>query len=173
MTIAIIAIGLVNYFAGASARGSYWQTLGWPHAGLFNYQYVWSYSVINIWAAMLILARSQGPGPFILNFPPLVFLGRISYGAYLSHLPLLQLYLHYLQPINSLSIRGFVIFAIWFANVIVVSWLSFRFVELPFLRIKNRLGGKPRVSSLSSDRAISRTPTGYKGSAPAVGSRCR
>jgi peptidoglycan/LPS O-acetylase OafA/YrhL len=159
MTIAIIVIGLVNYFMGASARGSYWQTLGWPHAGLFNYQYVWSYSVINIWAATLILSCLQGTGPFILNFPPLVFLGRISYGAYLSHLPLLQLYLHYLQPINSLSIRGFVIFAIWFANVIVVAWLSFRFIELPFLRMKNRLGGKQRVSTRTEPFPELRTVT--------------
>ncbi len=140
MTIAVIVIGLVNYFTGASAAGSYWRTLGWPLLGPFNYQYVWGYSVINIWAATLILSCLQGTAPSILNFPPLVFLGRISYGAYLSHMPLLGIYFYYLQPINAFSIRGFVIFLIWFANVIVVSWLSFRFIELPFLRIKNRLG---------------------------------
>jgi peptidoglycan/LPS O-acetylase OafA/YrhL len=147
MTIAVIAIGLLNYFTGASAAGSYWRTLGWPHwlFGQFNYQYVWGFSVINIWAATLILSCLQGTAPSILNFPPLVFLGRISYGAYLSHLPLLGVYLYYLRPINAFSIRGFVIFLIWFANVIIVSWLSFRFIELPFLQIKNRLGGKQRL----------------------------
>jgi peptidoglycan/LPS O-acetylase OafA/YrhL len=154
MTIAVIAIGIANYFAGASAAGSYWRTLGWPHwlFGQFNYQYVWGYSVINIWAAMLILTCLQGTAPTILNFPPLVFLGRISYGAYLSHGPLLGVYLYYLRPINAFSVRGLVIFLIWFANVIVISWLSFRFIELPFLRIKNRLGGK---QSSSSSRAVS------------------
>jgi peptidoglycan/LPS O-acetylase OafA/YrhL len=151
MTVAVIVIGLVNYLAGASAGGSYWRTLGWlPGAQKFNYQYVWGFSVINIWAATLILACLQGTAPSILNFPPLVFLGRISYGAYLSHYPLLGVYYCYLQPINAFSIRGFVIFVIWFANVIVISWLSFRFIELPFLRIKNRLGGQ---------RAAARTET--------------
>ena len=149
MTIAVIAMGIVNYFAGASAAGSYWRTLGWPHwfFGQFrgSYQYVWSYSVINIWAATLILACLQGTAPVILNFRPLVFLGRISYGAYLFHGPLLGVYFYYLRPIDAFSVRGFVIFLIWFANVIVVSWLSFRFIELPFLRIKNKLGGKQRV----------------------------
>jgi peptidoglycan/LPS O-acetylase OafA/YrhL len=87
----------------------------------------------------------QGTAPSILNLPPFVFLGRISYGAYLAHLPLLGVYLYYLRPINAFSIRGSAIFLIWFANVIVVSWLSFRFIELPFLRIKNRLGRKQRV----------------------------
>ena len=147
MTIAVIAIGLVNYFAGASAAGSYWRTLGWPLHPLvqYNYQYVWGFTVINIWAATLILACLQGTAPVILSFPPLVFLGRISYGAYLSHMPLLGVYLYYLRPINPFSVRGLAIFLIWFANVILVSWLSFRFIELPFLRIKNRLGGKPRV----------------------------
>jgi peptidoglycan/LPS O-acetylase OafA/YrhL len=146
MTAVVVVIGLVNYFTGASAGGSYWQTLGWPHAGAFNYQYVWSYGVINIWAATLILSCLQGTAPSILKFPPLVFLGRISYGAYLSHLPLLGVYFYYLRPINAFSLRGFVIFVIWFANVILVSWLSFRFIELPFLRIKNRLGGRQRIS---------------------------
>jgi len=152
MTAVVIAIGLLNYFMGASAAGSYWRTLGWPHltAGIFNYQYVWGFGVIGIWAATLILTCLQGTAPSILNFPPLVFLGRISYGAYLSHLPLLGVYIYYLQPINAFSIRGLVIFVIWFASVILVSWLSFRFIELPFLRIKNRLG-KQRASAARPD----------------------
>ena len=160
MTAVVIAIGLLNYFMGASAAGSYWRTLGWPHltAGIFNYQYVWGFGVIGIWAATLILTCLQGTAPFILNFPPLVFLGRISYGAYLSHLPLLGVYMYYLQPINAFSIRGLVIFVIWFASVILVSWLSFRFIELPFLRIKNRLGGRAQIPR--SDTAISRAPAG-------------
>ena len=146
MTAVIILIGLANYFAGASRGGPYWQTLGWPHVGLFNYQYVWGYGFINVWAAILILACLKGTAPSFLNFPPLVFLGRISYGAYLSHLPLLGVYFLYLQPINEFSVHGFLIFVIWFANVILVSWLSFRFIEIPFLRIKNRLG-KQRASA--------------------------
>jgi peptidoglycan/LPS O-acetylase OafA/YrhL len=147
MTIAVIAIGLVNYSTGASTAGSYWRTLGWPLnlLGQFNYQYVWSYSVINVWAVTLILSCLQGTAPSILNFPPLVFLGRISYAGYLYHMPLLGVYFYYLRPINAFSIRGLVIFLIWFANVIIVAWLSFRFIELPFLRIKNRLGGRQRV----------------------------
>ena len=144
MTAAVIVIGLVNYFTGASADGAYFRTLGLPHGGDFNYQYVWGYSLINIWAATLILCCLQGTAPSILNFQPLVFLGRISYGAYLSRLPLLGIYLYFFRPINAFSIRGSVIFLIWFASVIFVSWLSFRFIELPFLRIKNRLG-KERV----------------------------
>jgi peptidoglycan/LPS O-acetylase OafA/YrhL len=140
MTAAVIVIGLLNYLAGASAVGSYWRTLGWPGAPKLNYQHVWGFTVINIWAATLILTCLQGTAPSFLSFPPLVFLGRISYGAYLSHLPLLAVYVYYLRPINSFSIRGFVIFIIWFATVIIISWLSFRFIELPFLRIKNRLG---------------------------------
>jgi peptidoglycan/LPS O-acetylase OafA/YrhL len=145
MTAAVIAIGLVNYFTGASAAGPYWQTLGW-NVGVINYQYVWGFSVINLWAATLILCCLQGTAPSFLNFPPLVFLGRISYGAYLSHLPLLGVYCYYLQPINALSIRGFAIFVVWFANVILISWLSFLFIELPFLRIKNKLGEQLAVA---------------------------
>jgi peptidoglycan/LPS O-acetylase OafA/YrhL len=160
VTIAVIGIGLVNYFAGASAAGSYWRTLGWPQHPVvqFNYQYVWGFTVINIWAATLILACLQGTAPAILNFPPLVFLGRISYAGYLYHMPLLGIYLYYLRPIDTFSVRGLVIFLIWFANVILVSWLSFRFIELPFLRFKNRLGGKQRVPIRTEP--FLQTPTG-------------
>ena len=157
MTAAVITIGLVCYFKDQraimeglhawtgrpqSAAEAYLRTLGWVR--ILNYQYIWGYSVINIWAATLILACLRGTAPFFLNFPPLVFLGRISYGAYLSHMPLLGIYLYYLRPINPFSIRGLVIFLVWFATVILVSWLSFRFIEVPFLRIKNTLGERQR-----------------------------
>src|SRR5438477_12771921 len=121
MTLAVLVIGLVNYSTGASAAGSYWRTLGWPLLCPFNYQYVWGYSVINIWAATLILSCLRGTAPSILNFPPLVFLGRISYGAYLSHMPLLGIYLYYLRPINPFSFRCFVFSLSWFAIVLFVS----------------------------------------------------
>jgi peptidoglycan/LPS O-acetylase OafA/YrhL len=147
MTAAVIVIGLINYLAGASAVGSYWRTLGWPGAPKLNYQYVWGFTVINIWAATLISTCLQRTSPSILNFPPLVFLGRISYGAYLYHIPLLIVYAYYLRPMNAFSIRGFAIFVIWFANVIIISWLSFRLIELPFLRIKNSLGGERAKSA--------------------------
>jgi peptidoglycan/LPS O-acetylase OafA/YrhL len=142
VTAGVIAIGLLNYFTGASVAGSYWRTLGWPPylLGEFNYQYVWGYTVINIWSATLILSCLQGTAPSFLNFPPLVFLGRISYAGYLYHMPLLGIYFFYLRPINPFSIRGFVIFLIWLASVTLVAWISFRVIELPFLRIKNRLG---------------------------------
>jgi peptidoglycan/LPS O-acetylase OafA/YrhL len=159
MTAVVIVIGLVNYFAGASAAGSYWRTLGLPHGGEFNYQYVWCYSLINIWAAVLILCCLQRTAPAFLNFPPLVFLGRISYSAYLAHLPLLGIYRYFLRPINAFTLRGFLIFVVWFVNVILVAWLSFRFIEQPFLRIKNRLGKKreqvaaPPQSLLERQRA--------------------
>jgi peptidoglycan/LPS O-acetylase OafA/YrhL len=132
--------------------------LGWPgNIGVINYQYVWGFTVINIWAATLILSCLQGTAPSFLNFPPLVFLGRISYGAYLSHYPLLGIYFYCLRPIDAFSLRGFVIFLIWFANVIIISWLSFRFIELPFLRIKNRLSETARSRS---DTAASRAAGG-------------
>jgi peptidoglycan/LPS O-acetylase OafA/YrhL len=158
MTAAVVLIGLVNYFTierrithwlHVSAFEGYFRTLGWLR--LLNHQYVWGDTVINLWAATLILACLRGSAPSFLNFAPLVFLGRISYGAYLSHMPILGIYLYYLHhnihPINPFSIRGFLIFLIWFATVILVSWLSFRFIELPFLRIKNRLGERKRVST--------------------------
>lgn len=61
--------------------------------------------------------------------PPLVALGRISYSAYLYHLPLLLLFNAYAPATG-----GPVALPLWLAMVLLAATASFRFVEQPFLR---------------------------------------
>ncbi len=74
----------------------------------------------RIRAAYALLARG-----------PLAFLGRVSYSAYLYHLPLLLLWNAYAR-----ALPAWASLPLYFAILIAISWLSWRFVEQPFLRRK-------------------------------------
>ncbi|MES2774834.1 MAG: acyltransferase [Bacteroidota bacterium] len=72
-----------------------------------------------------------------LNSPVLIFIGKISYGIYLYHNiipaifnPLINKYLH-------LNITNFLL--IDCSLLLVISWLSYRFIEKPFIALKKRL----------------------------------
>jgi peptidoglycan/LPS O-acetylase OafA/YrhL len=64
----------------------------------------------------------------VLARGPLAFMGRISYSAYLWHLPLLLV----LQARTNVSPAAF--FPLYVATVAAVGWTSWRFVERPFMR---------------------------------------
>jgi peptidoglycan/LPS O-acetylase OafA/YrhL len=64
----------------------------------------------------------------VLSRGPLAFLGRVSYSAYLYHLPLLLLWNAYARAVPS-----WVSLPACLATLLAVSWLSYRYVEQPFL----------------------------------------
>jgi peptidoglycan/LPS O-acetylase OafA/YrhL len=117
-----------------------------------------------ICSALVVLAASSTPHWWftrILELRPLRYLGKISYGLYLWHVPML------------LAFGG--IFGIPLA--IVVAGLSYRFVEQPFLRRKQQSSGQElrRVDDApeSPRRAAGRTPTsvpGFRGVPAPLGS---
>jgi peptidoglycan/LPS O-acetylase OafA/YrhL len=81
--------------------------------------------MLLFWAALGDRALAR----HLLARGPLAFLGRVSYSAYLCHLPLLLLWNRYagaLHPWASLPL--------YLAALVAIAWLSWRFVELPFLR---------------------------------------
>ncbi len=83
---------------------------------------------------------------FVLNRSALKFLGRISYGLYVYHWPLYLLLAPRLALL--LSVRGYLsdgyaVSASAIATTILaifISWLSYRYLEKPFLALKNRFG---------------------------------
>jgi peptidoglycan/LPS O-acetylase OafA/YrhL len=74
---------------------------------------------------------------------PLASLGRISYSAYLYHLPLLLLFNAFLP-----SVTGGIAPILWAAIVVLVSAASFQFVERQFL---SRIPGPARRATLQQD----------------------
>lgn len=78
----------------------------------------------------LLLAAALARGRLvaaILDRGPLAFLGRVSYSAYLYHLPLLLLWHRYAAPGPA-----WLAAPLYLASVLVVAWLSWRLVERRF-----------------------------------------
>src|SRR5262249_3690578 len=67
-------------------------TLGYPIHMDRGYQYVWGYTVINLLAgAMLRLAVREPTARRVFTLGFLRYTGKISYGMYIIHLPLILL----------------------------------------------------------------------------------
>lgn len=77
----------------------------------------------------------------LLNWPPVLYLGKISYGIYLYHnvmqwlLPYFMKLLHIPVPLNQ-GLR----FILFFTVTLTVSSVSYYIIEKPILRYKNRIG---------------------------------
>jgi len=75
-----------------------------------------------------ILSKQQ----WLLN-PQIILLGKMSYSIYLFHNFIPGFYLGMTSPEN-IYLR----FVIYFVTVVGISWLSWKFIEIPFNRFKSR-----------------------------------
>jgi peptidoglycan/LPS O-acetylase OafA/YrhL len=95
------------------------------------------YGVFAIAVAALVVHLVDAPArvfTLVLASKPAVMTGRLSYAMYLWHLPLL-LTINYYRPSMNHALK----FALVLSLTMAISFLSYRVVELPFLRLKNRL----------------------------------
>ncbi len=91
--------------------------------------YGWLATAILIGLAMAALVSRGTPATHaLLANRPIAWAGRVSYSAYLYHLPLLLTWNEYAPRM------GWMAFPAYLASVAAVAWLSYRYVELPFLR---------------------------------------
>jgi peptidoglycan/LPS O-acetylase OafA/YrhL len=82
-------------------------------------------------AVLGLAAAPVRPLEVALSLTPLVLLGRISYGAYLWQGPVLMLLAAYLH------LSTWLLIAAALPLTVLLSFASYRFVERPFLRMKN------------------------------------
>ncbi len=99
------------------------------HLGPFLGDATWLVTPLAFGLVFFALAatRSRTAGGW-LGGGPLAFVGRISYSAYLYHLPLLALWNAFMP-----SEMGAASLPLFLATVVALSWLSWRHVEQPFL----------------------------------------
>lgn len=72
----------------------------------------------------------------ILELPPLIYMGKISYGFYLYHMPLLTF-------LGALGFRDWTRIAIIGPITLALSILSYKYLETPFLNLKDKFIAAP------------------------------
>ena len=141
LAVTVIA-GLTHAFILQANRLSPgWLALG--YGGMADYfQYTWTYTLLNATSAALIFCALQ---PTILQrwltWPWLLHIGKISYGLYVFHLPLMHIS-HSIWPASYHSPQGLTRFASYFLVALALSTLSYRIFEKRFLGLKDSFWGR-------------------------------
>ena len=103
---------------------------------------IWLYSAIAGVSAALIALILAGENWLVTfcRLPLLRPIGRISYGAYIFHLPVLWLY-QFLLPSHGAAFsltHSLGKFAFGYPATLLVAYLSFRYFEMPILKLRTR-----------------------------------
>ncbi|MEO7961264.1 MAG: acyltransferase, partial [Ginsengibacter sp.] len=106
------------------------------------------HSIIAVWIITFILLHQDKKSfafSFILNSRIMHFIGKISYGIYLYHVPIQWFQFKWSNHFTNLMRSPFLhrhesylIFCINFLLVLLISWISFQIIELPILRLKKK-----------------------------------
>ncbi len=88
---------------------------------------------------IIIIGQITKKGLISLENPILDFLGKISYGIYVIHPLLIFLFSKILKEITPFPILNyFIVFTSILSATIILSHLSYKYLEAPFLRLKNK-----------------------------------
>ena len=116
------------------------------------------YLCTGVMSVGLVLGTIQPRGLLrsVLSFRPLVSVGVISYGLYIFHGFLMSAFSHHQEAFQKMPVLlPVTAFAVTFS----VAWISYRFYEQPFLRLKDRWAPTRPVAVSGRDPAarMSRT----------------
>jgi peptidoglycan/LPS O-acetylase OafA/YrhL len=108
---------------------------------LSNWYVLWmhylGFFIIELLTAIVIIDIIVNPDCFLKNLLTmkwLVWIGSISYGLYLWHYPVFR-------AISSAGFQGWAKFTVGILSTLIISWLSYRILELPVLRLKTKFTG--------------------------------
>jgi peptidoglycan/LPS O-acetylase OafA/YrhL len=93
-------------------------------------------------AALIICTHQAGAITSTLSLPPIRYLGKISYGVYLYHVPIF-----YVGEQHKIHLPGYLYGIAILGLVFVTAALSYEFIEKPFLRLKDSAWAAPGYSS--------------------------
>lgn len=116
-----------------------------------NYQHVYLFTLVNFGAAFIVMCFERGSGliPWLFNNKLMIYFGKISYGIYVFHIPLLFFWLviySSVVPKWVLNKYPFVYEIVaWIPYVLLVllfSHFSYKYFELYFLKLKEKIDAK-------------------------------
>lgn len=131
---AILVVLMIGVFTSWLTAGKIvWGQLGYGYRMDDSFKYIWGYSVVNLTFALALVQIKNGillPAAF--EHPLLIYLGKISYGLYVFHFPVLWLVYQYLKDVPDL-VRASIALSI----TILISAISYEFMEKRFINMKN------------------------------------
>ena len=144
LSLAAPLLGFITQFAATGKFGPF-LAFGYPDSLPDAYQYIWAYTLLNYWFVVLIYCVVYEK-LFVrfLEWPPLQYLGRISYGLYIYHFPIVFHFpvTWFVDQIHAVGIsEECTPLLVWMASFIatlVVASFSYYVLEKPFLKLKDR-----------------------------------
>jgi peptidoglycan/LPS O-acetylase OafA/YrhL len=113
-------------------KNAFKESLGYSMYLMPDWGFVWGYTLINLAAVFLIACATRGTQALrFLEAAPIVWIGSISYGVYVYHVPALRI-------LDRLNVQRPLLFVLYVTSVLIVSSVSFKWLETPFLRLKDR-----------------------------------
>ena len=107
-----------------------------------SYKIAWGYSVVNLmFAYILIHVKNKSFMPILFENPLLVYLGTISYGLYVFHVPVLLL-VHSTMHNFPEIVQALVILMI----TVIVSMVSYEYMEKRFINSKDKYFSRKPVA---------------------------
>lgn len=127
-----VAVLAVNHFTSPSIYEDVsWTNLGLQLANLGNLQHVWSYTLVNVLFALIILVIIQSTYRGIFHWKPFVAMGKVVYGTYIFHFLILLILS---RTLGHLPV--WTLYLIAMPAAYIAGHLSYTFFEKKFLRFK-------------------------------------
>ena len=154
LLVALPIIGFGSQYIATGEMGTI-SSLGYPLLLPNAYQFIWGYTLLNYFFDITIYSVvKHGLLNRFLESPPLRYLGKISYGLYVYHFPIIWF---------AIRVRDFgvvdpyakpVIALISFIVTLLVASLSYKYLEKPLLNLKDRFFAlKPETTAETSGRS--------------------
>jgi peptidoglycan/LPS O-acetylase OafA/YrhL len=136
--VAIPLIGLLTQYIATGTIGPV-SALGYPVTLPDGYQFIWAYTLLNYWFAILIYCVVH-ERMFVrfLEWAPLQYLGKISYGLYVYHFPVIWFTGRIRDLGVSVEVGSPLVALLSFIGTVAIASLSYFALERPFLRLKDR-----------------------------------
>jgi peptidoglycan/LPS O-acetylase OafA/YrhL len=140
----IVALGLLTALLGVlvilhqhfAYRAAFKASLGYQMYLLAGGGFIWAYSLLDLLAAAILIGAIQKiPATGFLRNQALGRIGVVSYGIYVYHVPVLIGLKHLFG--NFTENHSYLTFVAYIGIVILISELSFRFVEKPILQLRS------------------------------------
>lgn len=110
-----------------------------PNIIVVSYMSNFTYLFVGISTALMVFSVTRSPLlKKVFSFRPFVYLGKRSYGLYVYHILVGALAMSIVDHIPALRSNYPVMLLLWLGITIAVAVVSYRFLEVPFLKLKKK-----------------------------------